>query len=60
MNGALRRSKTSRELFIRALLDVIAERDGLKMRETASWGNYGAAENWTLPPVTLEALLPEG
>src|SRR4051812_30049925 len=39
MNGALRRWKTSRQPFVRRVPDVIAERDGLKIRATASSGN---------------------
>ena len=39
MNGAVRRSNLSRQPFVPALPEVVAERDGLKMRATASSGN---------------------
>jgi hypothetical protein len=39
MNGAVRRSNLSRQPFVPALPEVVAERDGLKMRATAPSGN---------------------
>jgi hypothetical protein len=39
MKGAARRSNVSRQPFVPALPDVVAERDGLKMRVTAPSGN---------------------
>ncbi|WP_246713035.1 MULTISPECIES: hypothetical protein, partial [unclassified Rhizobium] len=39
MNGALRRLKTRRQPFVRAVPDVVTERDGLKIWATAFSGN---------------------
>jgi hypothetical protein len=59
MNGALRRSKTSRQPLVRAVPDVVTERDGLKIRATACSGNSECPKRGWLRRLSFETREPE-